>query len=64
MSNFYCPVCRTPCIDSAIGYITGCDHNPVSEVAVNYYMNLSDNDNLTEEQEDCIKIIKDKRSVK
>ena len=64
MSNFYCPVCRTLCIDSAIGCITGCEHNPASEVAVNYYNNLADSDNLTEEQEACIKIIKDKRSVK
>jgi len=64
MSNFYCPVCRTPCIDSTVGYITGCDHHPASEVAINYYNNLADSDNLTEEQEACIKIIRGEISVK
>ena len=28
MSNFYCEKCGKPCIDSPIGYVTGCEHYP------------------------------------
>lgn len=28
MSNFNCPKCGTPCLDTRYGYITGCRHHP------------------------------------
>lgn len=28
MSNFICDKCGTECIDSPIGFVTGCDHYP------------------------------------
>ena len=28
MSSFYCEKCGAPCLDSEIGYTTGCEHYP------------------------------------
>jgi hypothetical protein len=28
MSSFICGTCGKPCIDSPIGYVTGCEHYP------------------------------------
>ncbi|MCB1723233.1 MAG: hypothetical protein KDJ39_06015 [Gammaproteobacteria bacterium] len=32
MSNFSCNHCGNPCIDSRIGYVTGCEHYPADVV--------------------------------
>ena len=31
MSSFTCPHCNTDIIDSATGYITGCEHYPIED---------------------------------
>jgi hypothetical protein len=45
MSNFICDKCGTECVDSPIGYVTGCKHYPADvqrlmDEEENYYAPL------------------------
>lgn len=42
MSNFACEKCGTICYDSAIGYVTGCEHYPPDNVN-SYWITLFNN---------------------
>jgi hypothetical protein len=37
MSSFICDVCGVECIDTEVGYATGCDHYPADHGAVIAY---------------------------
>jgi hypothetical protein len=65
MSNFTCPDCGVDIIDSASGYITGCQHFPKEDLGTMSGKVLSDNPELSNLEADhlAFKLLKEEKNV-
>jgi len=52
MSSFFCTECSEPIIDTPIGYVTACEHHPLSSFRVGQHVIVGDTEWIVDKIED------------